>query len=503
MMKHHPHTSLLAIACLLLARAAIAASVFPAAATNYIFATPLFPATIRGEVMGIPPAYYVPRGEDYDWLVEAYTERDRLRAGFMRSTDTVLAPEFGKWALGETNRFNRWVTAVDAAGVTNVVVGYNLVTNAPASTGRNAWYGRPVFPDYLNGAFWNPYGSRTGYLDPFAPLTTQARVVDGLIGGTFTNIVSYVILTNGFTNGFSIIEFPMTNGTVSVHTNKWRAEKSFASTVTYTSVTDRVYLDFCHSGDGPFPGYTNAPPLAGQVHEVRAALSNAYESLRGATRLAEGDADSGVSPTNSEPASVEVRYYMGESVSCTTNAPSSFSGDYKSVYEVEGEHYRILWDYDEVTGAPIYKWFYGSYEKRTIPDRHNVTLRTRFDSDVATAGGVQRVTVEAAFVIANVLYFRSTNYEMIVDINEAVVVPIAAPQLLESNSGKVYLTLSVDVTNLAVTAFAAAGAPAPPQNVAEFIPAKGHLESWAAELRNFMVIYRTHPTSKFADWQSQ
>ena len=112
-----------------------AASVFPAAATNYIFTTPYRPAHVRGTVMGSPPAYYIPRSEDLDWLNEAVWERlalsgSEFAAPYNFGTNTVLRPEFGRWDLSETNRFYRWVTATDPlnrASGTSIPADYNSI----------------------------------------------------------------------------------------------------------------------------------------------------------------------------------------------------------------------------------------------------------------------------------------------------------------------------------------------------------------------------------------
>ena len=122
------------ICCVCLcASAATPATVTPATANGYHFSTPVYPAHIRGVVMGDPPAYLTPRREDLDWLAEAARERIALRGGRIPNPDTHLYPEFGMWDLSATNRVHAWATAVDAVGTTNVVVGYHLVTNTPSS----------------------------------------------------------------------------------------------------------------------------------------------------------------------------------------------------------------------------------------------------------------------------------------------------------------------------------------------------------------------------------
>ena len=515
------------IVLLAVARTAIAATVTPAAATNYIFTTPLRPAHIRGTVMGSPPAYYIPRSEDLDWLNEAVRERLALRgSGFAVpynfGTNTVLRPEFGKWELSETNRFYRWVTAIDSAGVTNVVIGYNLVTNTP-STADSPWQyylphwgqtqqsiipgkGRTGIEPDIAENFYNPIGGvgndyRWDFLDPDVDLITSARAFELSALPPYTNIYKVAYCTDTepttITNGFSVIEMPMTNGTVSVHTNKWSAYKNELRHYMSTGVVDLAAIDFCHVGDGPFPGYTNAPPLPSSSYAFPAALSNSYVALRSAARLA--DWTLSAYPTNSS-AFVEEDYYMGALSFSHTSSNSYFRGR----YEIGGSNEKELSDYDE-NHNPVYEWVYRTSETRSIPRYQVVTVPTRFDSDLVTTGGARRVTVEAAFAIVDFSYTRDAISDdgttRVADISKDVVVPVFSPRDLVTKVGKTaYWESFVEPRELLDKAAAAAGAPAPPQNAASFVPAQGSGVYWHAEWTQFILIYRIHPTSKFTDW---
>ena len=504
-----------------------AASVFPAAATNYIFTTPYRPAHVRGTVMGSPPAYYIPRSEDLDWLNEAVWERlalsgSEFAAPYNFGTNTVLRPEFGRWDLSETNRFYRWVTATDAAGVTNVVIGYNLVTNTPTSTDSPWQYYVPgsgtaqpsivpgkgssgIWPE-VAGYFYNPTASHDyhwGYLDPGATLITAARAFK-TPPPAYTNIYKVAYYTaqdpDTVTNGFSTIEMPMTNGTVSVHTNKWWAYKNELRYHTVTAVVELAALDYCHLGGGAFPGFTNAPPLPSSSYSFPVALSNSYVALRGATRLA--DWGNHIYPTNSS-AFVEEDYYMGALYFSHTSSNSYYRGR----YEIDGRNEKELSDYDE-NHNPVYEWVYRTSETRSIPRYQEVAAPTRFHSDLVTTGGVRRVTVEAAFAIVDFSYTRDAISDdgttRVADISKDVVVPVFSPRDLVTKVGKpAYWESFVEPRELLEKAAAASGAPAPPQNAASFVPAQGSREYWQAEWSNFILIYRTHPTSKFADWESQ
>lgn len=511
MTRRNLHKALLAVVRLLFsaasARTAIAATVTPAAATNYIFTTPLRPAHIRGLVMGTPPAYYVPRGEDMDWLNEAVTERNALEYSYSAApynfgTNTVLRPEFGKWDLSATNRFYRWVTATDAAGGTNVVIGYSLVTNTPSAAG-SPWQHYPAgWSAEVAGNFYNPisfYDYRWAYLDPEVALITSARAFE--VQPPYTNIykVAYYSYSdpNTITNGFSVIAMPMTNGTVSVHTNRWWTYKSVLRYHTITAVVDLASLDYCHLGDGPFPGYTNAPPLPSSFYTFPTALSNSYVALRGATRLA--DWTLSTYPTNSS-AFVEEDYYMG----ALSFYHASSNSYYRGRYEIGGSNEKELMDYDE-NHNPVYEWIYRTSETRSIPRYQVVTVPTRFHSDLVTTGGAQRVTVEAAFAIVDFSYTRDVisddETSRVADISKSVVVPVFAPRNLVTEVGKpAYWESFVEPRELLEKAAAASGAPVPPQNAASFVPAQGTEVFWSADWTHFILIYRTHPTSKFADW---
>lgn len=225
-------------------------------------------------------------------------------------------------------------------------------------------------------------------------------------------------------------------------------------------------------------------------------------SLRGTTRLA----DPVLYPTNCDPASVYMYYYMGELGYVSTNGVSPGVG-YSGRYYIGGEHYRAFLGYDEETGDPIFEWRHASSAEYSVPVQHGLTLPTRFISEVVTTGGVQRVTVEAAFALVSFRYSldygnaETEVYEQITDISKRVVVPIAAPEFLDTADAAIaYLTLTVDGRSLLAAAAAASDAPSPPQSAAAFTPAEGNEEHWYADWSSFILFYRIHPTSKFVNW---
>lgn len=525
MMKLSRYAALLAVVRLLFS-AAHAATVTPNAASNYLFTTPLRPASIRGLVMGSPPAYYVPRSEDIDWIEEALTERQVLRrGGFPYSKNTVLRPEFGKWDLAATNRFYRWVTAVDAEGVTNVVVGYHLVTNSPASLLNRAVIDRENLNTLVGmaaGALWNPTGNgdyRGKYLDPNATLTSGAKLCKE---GIYTNIYSVAGFTNGWTNATSTISMPMTNGTVSVHTNDWAATKHFPTTFTITNVCEVLPFDACHSGGGPFPGYTNAPPLNSLFPSAPVAFSNDYAALRGAVRLA----DSLRTPTNAPSKSIYslkergVRYTNEIYSSYAAITPTPWTDNYTRTYtnlneqswigyEFRREHStgEVTVDYytepDEdgyqTVESTVVPWFYIRTEEASTSDGTAV-FKTRFTSDLVTTGGAMRVEVEAVYAGVEFCYdnydLKTLVYE--VEMRTNAVVRLPGPELDVSGTNATVKVL-IDERAICEAAAQAAGAPAPPSSL-DGDPGEDRGEYWRCEWTGYYIFYRTHPSSKLDGW---
>jgi len=490
----------LALYAVLLATAALrAASVYPNAASNYIFSTPGNPTHIRGEVMGDPPAYYVPRAEDADWLFEAVSERAALRYGHWLHDNTVLVPEFGKWDLAATNRFSEWVTAVDAAGVTNVIIGYNLVTNSPGALMRGPTYagtGRSyVFPlSDAPGSLYNPLGDHSGYLSPDAQLITSARTI-GDLPSHYTSTNAYVYsmsYTNTVTNAMSTIEMPMKDGTVSVYTNTWTVSISVPVHNVVTSVVTLSELDFCHTGDGAFPGYTNAPPWGASRYgsTYPAAVSNSYVALRGARRLAEGDLDATNTYTQ-----LTKEYYDGSLRYVTPSSPK-VARISKGVYAT----HPVVYNYkDELT--------YEAVETTESSPSNSYIIGyapTRFDSDVVTTGGVRRVSAEKVFLVFRFYYERvdlSGEVDAVVvgKIDKYCFVPIQGG-FLDTRGRRAVLEFIFTPNNVFNAVTSACGAPPCPQDVASYDPGANYSERWNIACERICVIYRTSPTSKFVDW---
>ena len=514
-----------------------AATVTPAAATNYLFTTPNRPAHIRGVVMGTPPAYYSPRSEDFDWLNEALQERLSYQGGTSpnSTSNTALVAEFGKWALSETNRFYRWTTAVDAAGVTNVVVGFNLVTNSPTSNGSpDATIGGG---DWLIGesaaTLWNPTGGFPSdatsstylqrFLDPDVGLLEGARVCNG--SEVWTNVYELVTFTNGWTNAFSTISMPMTNGTVSVYTNSWTHLVRLPSENVYTNVIESSVLypaiHFCHTGGGPFPGYTNAPPIGyATSFAVVSVISNDYAALRGAVRLADRFEKAGNGPAFT--------------VSSYTERGESYTND---LYESYADITPVSWSHSGVTTNEItvgtYLW--GSYSfQREHPTWMNsvsykdagtvktvevpeyeidnydnnahagtALLETRFPSDLATAGGAARVAIEAVYYGAGFSYAKLSisNGVTVAGVSTNVVLRLAG-EVLDVSGAKATVQVAIDARVLCAAVAAAAGAPALPSSL-DGDPGAGMSEKWEVYPKGFVAVFRITPQSQITTWQGE
>jgi len=480
-----------------------AATVTPSSPSNYLFSTPLYPAHIRGEVMGTPPAYRVPRSEDVDWIAEAYGERRALGFGEMPAPGTSVRPEFGKWPLSETNRFYRWATAVDVSGVTNIVVGYNIVTNdvqSPFSIdthGIKNVYRRLDY--YLYYSFlWNPTSEDSYFLDPTAPTSGVARVAPKFWDThSFTNTYLSPTVEGVPTNSFSTIEMPMTNGTVSVYTNQWGKTRWRPVYFVITNVATTRPLDYCHAGAGQFPGYTNSMNSLGDLGFRPGVFSNLYNTLRCATRLADTTGITG----RSERVNFTHRKYSDKdntiySTDVTTNTETwanySFSADGQDAYSWDGSGYA---KYD----------CYWVRESITAP--YEAVAQTRFKSDLVTTGAAQRVTIEAAFAVVSFSYDKGvfiggppnweSEYEVYID--NHVVVPLATYAL--DLSGEYALArVRVDIKSLLSQAARASGAPQPPANPAEYVPPDGEFLDWVASCEQVVLIYKLHPSSKFDEW---
>lgn len=495
--------------CTAAACCACAALVTPNSASSYVFSSPRYPAHIRGLVMGDPPAYRTVRSEDADWFAEAFLERLQLRQGTLPSPEEVLVPEFGNWPISATNRFSRWTTAVDAAGVTNIVVGYNLVTNSAPMLARAHAKSLDVyrlFPleilgyDDLDNGRCDP----SRYLDATAPTTATARVAyDWEHPPVLTNVYTAINFRSVTTNGHSSIVMPMTNGTVSVHDNNWTYSYLEPYTAPATNVRNAVILDYCHNKAGMFPGFTN--DFTGAFYRDLAfqpeSFARAYAALRGAVRLAEE-----TTTTNHAPPVVSYTRTFDESI--PFHREQWYTNSYSRAgagYSVEGSaHYVYSWNastqsYDKYQDIKVYA--------SETPEYHSISP-SRFPSELVTTGDTVRVSVYAAFAVVDFQYRRlirtggipNQQWTAVDSIEKAVVVPVPGAALLTGLGDDALVGVQLNSRYLLDAAAAAAGVPAPPASVPGYNPPMGQSHFWAANCKSLAVIYQTHPTAKFNNW---
>ena len=485
-----------------------AASVTPSTAAGYIFSQPLYPWTIRGEVMGTPPAYLVIRSEDIDWIEEAVSERQSLISGSMPTPGTSLSPVFGTWPLSESNRFVKCSTAVDAEGVTNIVVGYTIVTNNALTREINT---SNIRSDYqkLNTWLWDTYAiwnidnSPSGPLDGSVALQESARVAYPVSAHdpAITNVYLIPNVESVPTNEFSVITLPTTNGVSGVFTNSWSTTIYRRGEGTVVTNVNQAYpTDYCHEGDGRFPGYVVGYDRM-HTEEVGfdpGAFDCLYEALRGDVRLADSRSQTNI---------LEYVYYSriktadkyGATISThtTTNTSSTLQ------YSIGGSSgYSYEWNQDEGTYDLYYGYSVGM--DKTLPG--NAIVITRFKSDVVTTGGFHRVAIEAAFAWVEFTYMKWVDhapppypdFTNEVNIANMVVVPLVGGATLDLDGPDALASVYLDMQGVANLAAAASGAPQPPGR--NYEPPMNEEHSWNTELKGIVLIYKITPSTKFNGW---
>lgn len=266
-----------------------AATVDQRSPADYFFSRPNLQSNIVGEIMGSPPSYHVMRSEDVAWLYEAARERAALKLGgwYGLASNATLRAEFGRWSLSDSNRFERWTSALVVSNgipTTNIVVGYVAVTNLGSGI-DTAEIRDFQFPDL---ELSNPSGDPGGYLAADDSLLISSPTVGDLNGSVTSVWTTTAAATNTYwTNAISVIEMPMTNGSVSVYTNTYNAMVSGVAQVTNVSVRYRNNIDLLFAG-GVAAGYTNRIPDSGWWRGTyrAGAVTNYYTWLSGMTRLA-------------------------------------------------------------------------------------------------------------------------------------------------------------------------------------------------------------------------
>lgn len=445
MMKRILHIAILAVSPAL--TPAHAVTVTPATAADYIFHRPVLTNNIRGVVMGWPPAYRVIRSEDVDWILEAWEERAAIRSG-------------------STNRNNRAVGATvkrdDLADIST---------------------------------FWNGWPREDeGWLDGSVELAT-ARVPFSHWGQVTTNIWLYedtASITNipetyydigvSKSNGFTVITMPLTNGTLSVFTNRWTweyadKEKVF---VTATNIHTWTHLDWCQADpSAPFPGNMDAPRLnwSGSLIEFPtvSAVSNAYQNLRSTSRLADIDC----LETN-HCATIYSTQRNGVLSRPITNANQTLSY-YLSLYaSTNGQSYS------------------GTETAQHTP--YVAHVPTRFKSYINTIGGSQRVELEAAYAPVSLdYYFRDGFHRSPTESVMTNVMIRISDATLDMSGDTIYVHVPYNARQLCTLAATAVDLPPVPSDGVMHRPDDGETFEWECKSLGFVFIYRISPSVKLPD----
>ena len=412
-------------------------------AADYVFIRPHLTNHIQGvlaDASSPSNAYRVIRSEDVDWLLEAFAERTCIMGGSTNGT-----------AYG---------------------VGHRVVAR-----------------DIPSGSFWNgpKRGGDNAWLDPDTPLLSGMRLYGG--GKAITNVVVTPVYTNAVTNAISVITMPMTNGTVSVFTNRWTAysaEKMLYRNETTTNVFYLTALDYCiPDAAGYFPGLTNVPMhsiwygrnvLMPRISEI----SNAWAELRATKRLA----DVGVRQTNTV-SGIEVSKYAfqdGTSYPPSTNTLSNARG-------------YMLSAHTDTNGY----W----HAEEEMPNDYSAILVTRFDNSLVLAGGVQRVALQAAYASCEISYssydyHRDPGLQLVQQIRTNAMVRIDGEMKFDGE--KATVKLAPDLKALCSTVTAAAGGPGVPDAGVDHKPSTGYGQIWDFRVDTYVLIYSITPSVKLPDW---
>ena len=427
MMNWHSKMNLARMAAALLAVVRLlsfpahAESVPQTSVSDYVFTTPRLTNHIHGVIMDATNAYRVIRSEDVDWLREAFREREYIGAGAMPSTNWT---EFGVGP--KVKRMDRPLRYIE-----------------------------------------------TGWLDGDAPLVTTCRLY---WDEAFTNVYELTSYTNGFTNAYSVITMPMTNGTTSVFTNCWtNSSKMFPVRAVVTNVSSRL-IDYCHGVyDKPFPAYSNAMALAWwRVNETRIPtaryFADALVALRGTVRLAD-DPGGSCNWTNR--------------VRTIKDREMDFGG--QTYYEPISTNF---------SGAVVYDFSASEWDaERELTDVSTVDAYTRFHSSIVT----NRVSAEAAYAHCWFSYYSgSDNHDNDFHFTKYAAVRLANP-VLDTSGEMAFCRVLLDAHSICSTCASAAGVPAPPSSLS-YRTSEGRSESWYLFVENITILYRITPATRLPGW---
>lgn len=347
---------------------------------------------------------------------------------------------------------------------------------------------------------------RSHYLDGDVALTNGARVAyDYGHPPSFTNVTFAIGWTNAPVSHVSHIEMTLTNGTTSVYTNKWTASIYLPVTNAVTNVVSACPLDFCHASDGPFPGFPNAQDLdvSYQMALLHGSVSaQMYDALHAAVRLADTS-----SPTNEEEYVLNRRiktFYPDGSVNYVFISTTGITQIAEYGLSADNTPWKYAWNEE----TQSYDTYYTVTLLDEITPSYLSISPTRFQSDIVTTGSAVRVEIDSAFAVVDFRYIKGhlegpaprPNHVTDVDINKTIVVRVDTFSVDVSQKDAL-ARVTLDSRSLCVAAASAAGVPLPPGNSEEYEPPPDEDYYWNAKCSSLVLIYRIHPSSKFADWQ--
>ena len=353
---------------------------------KYFFSSPLS-TNVTGTVVGEPSAYRVLRREDFAWIREAASERAALAQGAWWGTEQArLEPEFGRWPLAESNRFSRFTAALEWVGglpVTNIVIGWVSVTNmTPAAVD----YANP--PDGRIDAFSGlSFGAGTGRYLAATSNDLQAVGTGPWDLPAHTNIESHAV-TNWGTywgddgpvfNTPTVVEYvsmPMTNGTISVHTNTWEMSLPHVRNVTTTNIEAGTVFDLLFSS-GAAPWLNASPPYAMRPFPEYSYVTNSYGLLRQMRMLAESTYNTNLFE------SVVYRWQYDSADDTWETRPDTWTNTTANV------------------GLYLYGIGPGNVCEGYKSGNGRVLLPSRLHWDVVTTGGVNRISRTDLYAIVN------------------------------------------------------------------------------------------------------
>lgn len=454
--------------------------------TDYYFSVPyatnsLTRTNLVGKVVGRPPAYRALRREDIAWLREAASERAALAAGswFGGAPGREERPVFGHFPLSTTNRFSRCTIAAewrDGHLETNVVVGWNWVTNAFRNApGKDLAKPGNSGIDVFEGLSFGAGEAR--YLASSNGLIQGSQFIKDASPPSHTNIVTTVVTNwGGFSfddrgnlvwhssNCVEVVTMAMTNGTTSVHTNEWRVSLPWETTRVATNVTGGSWLDLLFEGreamwdDEP-------PPDAMEPFPAYSYVTNCYGFLARKKWL--------VDLANNTNEIERERY----------------------VYDVRGSSPRLVTNYlDRTTSIHLERTAMaaGGYPVLSKSAAGRLVFPTRFDWDVVHTGGVCRIKEATLYAradlwadwLAGSSYTNAFGYYM---------KKIGTAQKCGGPGGKVCYEATLDGVSIAIEGAAAIGAP-------ERTTWAEWLDDRCTYLVQFYLVYELEPWASLPGW---